>query len=356
MNQPVVVSQEGGVGRLILNRPKAINALNDEMVDLMSAALRKWREDEAVKAVVLSGAGERGLCAGGDIVSIHRDAKALVEAGAGDAEATACPSAVFWREEYQLNSEIAKFPKPYVALMDGIVMGGGVGVSAHANTRVVTDRTRLAMPETGIGFVPDVGGTHLLSQIPDRLGVYLGLTAASINGADAIALGIADHYVPAADLDAFVKAVSATTVDEALATYAQKPPASDLYAQRDWINEAFAADSVAEIVRRCESVGTEAAEKAAATLRAKSPTTLAVTLRALRNPLPTLDEALAREYRVSVRCVRSHDMAEGIRAQVIDKDRNPSWSPAEIGDVTEADVDAFFAPLPEGLELTIVNP
>ena len=360
-DKPVLVSVDGGVGRLVLNRPKAINALNDEMVDLMAAALRAWRDDDAVKAVVLSGAGERGLCAGGDIVSIHRDAKVLSEAGADDAAAAACPSAVFWREEYQLNSEIAKYPKPYVALMDGIVMGGGVGVSAHANTRVVTDRTRLAMPETGIGFVPDVGGTHLLSQITDDLGVYLGLTAGSINGADAVALGIADHYVPSADLDAFVAAIAETSVDEALATYAQTPPESALFAQRDWIREAFSADSVAEIVRRCEAVDPssphkEAADKAAATLRAKSPTTLAVTLRTLREPLPTLDEALHREYRVSLRCVRGHDMAEGIRAQVIDKDRNPAWNPADIDAVTTADVDAFFAPLPEGLELTIVEP
>lgn len=354
--KPVLVSLDGGVGRLVLNRPKAINALNDEMVDLMAAALRQWRDDDAVKAVVLSGAGERGLCAGGDIVSIHRDAKQLVESGGGDAEAAACPSAVFWREEYQLNSEIAKYPKPYVALMDGIVMGGGVGVSAHANTRIVTDRTRLAMPETGIGFCPDVGGTHLLSQIADNLGVYLGLTATSVNGADAVALGIADHYVQAADLDAFVAAITATSVDQAVAEFAQTPPESDLYAQRDWIREAFAADDVAEIIRRCEAVGTESADKAAATLRAKSPTTLAVTLRTLRNPLPTLDEALHREYRVSLRCVANHDMAEGIRAQVIDKDRNPSWNPADIAAVTPAIVDAFFAPLPDGLELTIVEP
>ncbi|EGD55333.1 enoyl-CoA hydratase/isomerase family protein [Gordonia neofelifaecis] len=352
---PVLVSESSGVGRLVLNRPKAINALNDEMVDLMAAALRRWRDDDSVRAVVLSGAGERGLCAGGDIVSIHRDAKALVESGAGDEEAAACPSAVFWREEYQLNSEIAKFPKPYVALMDGIVMGGGVGVSAHANTRVVTDRTRLAMPETGIGFVPDVGGTHLLSQITDNIGVYLGLTAGSINGADAVALGIADHYIPAADLDAFVTAIEATSVDEALARFTQTPPPSELDAQRGWIREAFAADTVAGIIDRCAAVGTEAADKAAATLRAKSPTTLAVTLRALRNPLPTLDDSLHREYRVSLRCVRSHDMAEGIRAQVIDKDRNPGWDPAEIDAVTAADVDAFFAPLPDDLELTIVG-
>ncbi|MGB3696205.1 MAG: enoyl-CoA hydratase/isomerase family protein [Gordonia sp. (in: high G+C Gram-positive bacteria)] len=362
MDQPVVVSERGGVGHLVLNRPKAINALNDEMVDLMAAALRRWRDDDAIVAVVLSGAGERGLCAGGDIVSIHRDATELLAAGADDAQAAACPSAVFWREEYQLNSEIAKYPKPYVAIMDGIVMGGGVGVSAHANTRVVTDRTRLAMPETGIGFIPDVGGTHLLAQIPDNLGVYLGLTAGSINGADAVALGFADHYVPAADLDAFVEAIADTSLDDALAKFAQTPPASALFAQRDWIAAAFDADSVAEIITRCEAVAerrgedaavAETAAKAVAAMRAKSPTTLSVTLRALRNPLPTLDEALHREYRLALRCVRNHDMVEGIRAQVIDKDRNPAWQPAHLNEVTVDAVDAFFAPLPADLELTI---
>lgn len=356
MEQPVLVTKRGGVGHLLLNRPKAINALNDEMVAIMADALRAWRDDEAIKAVVLSGAGERGLCAGGDIVSIHRDATALLEAGAGDVEAAACPSAVFWREEYQLNSEIAKYSKPYVALMDGIVMGGGVGVSAHANTRIVTDRTRLAMPETGIGFVPDVGGTHLLAHIVDNFGIYLGLTSASINGADAIALGLADHYVLGADLEAFVAAIADTSLDEALATYAQTPPESELYAQRDWLREAFAADTVAEIIARCEAVGNEAATKAAAAMAGKSPTTLSVTLRALREPLDTLDETLHREYRVSLRCIRNHDMAEGIRAQVIDKDRNPTWEPATLDAVNTSDVDGYFAPLADGLELVITNP
>ncbi|WP_051198162.1 enoyl-CoA hydratase/isomerase family protein [Gordonia shandongensis] len=354
-DQPVLVSVNRGVGHLLLNRPKAINALTHEMVEIMTAALREWRDDDAVHAVVLSGAGERGLCAGGDIVSIHRDAKALVEADADDAAAAACPSASFWREEYQLNSEIAKYPKPYVAIMDGIVMGGGVGVSAHANTRIVTDRTRLAMPETGIGFVPDVGGTHLLSHLSDGFGVYLGLTASSITGADAVALGIADHYVPSADLDAFVTAIGETSVDEALAAHAQAAPASDLWAQRDWISQAFDSDDVAEIIARCEAHGTEVAAGVAATLRAKSPTTLSVTLRALRDPLATLDDTLHREYRVSLRCVRSHDMAEGIRAQVIDKDRTPAWNPATLDAVTTARVDEFFAPLGD-LELTITEP
>ncbi len=349
----VLCAVDAGVATLTLNRPKSINALDQSMVDVMDESLRAWAADDAVTAVVLVGAGERGLCAGGDIVTIHRDASALSSANAGDADAAACPSAAFWRDEYRLNADIAKFPKPYVAIMDGIVMGGGVGISAHANTRIVTDRTRLAMPEVGIGFVPDVGGTHLLARVPDNLGIYAGLTAGQLSGADAIALGLADHFVPAADLDTFRQAIGETSVADAIAKYAQEPPVSKLAAQREWIRDAFAADTVAEIIDRCRAVGTEEAEKTAATIAAKSPLALAVTLRSLRDEKPTLEEALHREYRVSMRSLLNPDMAEGIRAQVIDKDRNPSWRHADHAAVTAADVDAFFAPLPAGLELTI---
>lgn len=349
----VLTTKNGSLATLTLNRPKSINALDHDMVSAMDAALREWAADDAVAAVVLAGAGERGLCAGGDIVAIHRDAAALSGAGADDAAAGACASAAFWRDEYRLNADIARYPKPYVAIMDGIVMGGGVGISAHANTRVVTDRTRLAMPEVGIGFVPDVGGTHLLARVPDGLGAYAALTAASLNGADAIALGLADHYVVADDLPAFRAALVDQGVADALSAFATPAPTSVLDAERDWITEAFAANTVAGIIENCRAVGRDFATKTADVIAAKSPTALAVTLRSLRDTHSTLPETLRREYRVSLRSLLHPDMAEGIRAQVIDKDRRPSWSPATADAVDMSAVEAFFAPLADGPELDI---
>ncbi|WP_168706205.1 enoyl-CoA hydratase/isomerase family protein [Gordonia paraffinivorans] len=343
-----VLAEENGSARsLILNRPKSINAIDHEMVTEMAKLLDGWATDDAVAAVVLYGAGERGLCAGGDIVAIHRDAAALSgNPDATDLDAENSPSAKFWFDEYRLNAAISRFPKKYVAIMDGIVMGGGVGVSAHGNTRVVTDRTRLAMPEVGIGFVPDVGGTHLLSRVPDGLGLYAGLTAAHLSGADAIAMGLADHYVPSESLPEFIEALGSSGLDAALGRFATEAPESKLAAQRGWISEAFAAETVSEIIERCRAVGTEEATKTADTIAAKSPTALAVTLRSLREAAgdATLEDTLVREYRVSLRCLLHPDMAEGIRAQVIDKDRNPSWA-----EFSEASVEKFFAPLPHDL-------
>ncbi|GAC70506.1 enoyl-CoA hydratase/isomerase family protein [Gordonia soli] len=344
---PVITRVEGGLGRLILNRPKAINALDHEMVRILHRQLSAWADDDSITAVALTGSGERGLCAGGDIVAIHRDASAST----GDSVAEASPSARFWWDEYLLNADIARYPKPYIAVMDGIVMGGGVGVSAHGNTRVVTDRTRLAMPETGIGFVPDVGGTHLLAQVPDELGTYAALTAKSVSGADAVVLGLADHYVPADRLDDLLSALATRSVGEALADTAVDPPTSALAAGREWIRDAFAGDSVPEIISRLRSLGTEDATTAADTIEAKSPTAVTVTLRSLRAAADesSLEEALIREYRVSVRCLIHPDLAEGIRAQVIDKDRSPSWRPPTLDAVDAAAVDGFFEPLPDDL-------
>ncbi|MDL9938634.1 enoyl-CoA hydratase/isomerase family protein [Gordonia sp. ABSL1-1] len=350
MTEPSVLAERNGsAAYLVLNRPKSINALDHEMALAMAAKLAEWAADDAVEAVVLSGAGERGLCAGGDIVAIHRDASAISGAGGagGDEAAQNSPSGRFWWDEYRLNADIASYPKPYVALMDGIVMGGGVGISAHANTRIVTDRTRLAMPEVGIGFVPDVGGTHLLSRVPDNLGTYAGLTAGSLSGADAIALGLADHYVLAESLDAFRTAIGTDGLRAALDRYATTPPESKIAAQREWISKVFAADTVAEIIEGARAVGTSEADKVADTIAAKSPTALAVTLRSLRAAAgdESLRQTLVREYRVSLRCLEHPDMAEGIRAQVIDKDRNPAWAQA----VSEADIERFFAPLDNDL-------
>lgn len=336
----VLTEVDGNVGLITLNRPKAINSLNQPMIDALSAVLTDWARDDKVRAVLLSGAGERGLCAGGDVVSIYHSArKDGVEARR------------FWRDEYQLNAQISEFAKPYVAVMDGIVMGGGVGVSAHANTRVVTDTSKVAMPEVGIGFIPDVGGVYLLSRAPGGLGLHAALTGAPFSGADAIAMGFADHYVPHADVEAFRRAVAADGVESALAKYAVEPPPGELAAQRDWIDECYAGQTVEDIVAALRAHGAGPAHDAADLIATRSPIALSVTLAAVRRAadLPTLKDVLVQDYRVSSASLRSHDLVEGIRAQLIDKDRNPQWSPARLVDVTAADVEAYFAPVDDDL-------
>ncbi|MGE2833932.1 enoyl-CoA hydratase/isomerase family protein [Mycobacterium sp. SMC-4] len=333
-NKDVLVNVENGIGLITLNRPKAINSLTHPMVTAVTQALQQWENDDAVRAVVVSGAGERGLCAGGDVVAIYHDAKA------GGAE-----SRRFWHDEYLLNAYIGRYPKPYVALMDGITMGGGVGISAHGSVRVVTDTTKMAMPEVGIGFIPDVGGTYILGRTPGLLGVHAALTGAPFSGADAIAMGFADHFVPHDRLDAFTRAIVADGVDAALAAHTQEPPPSPLAQERAWIDECYAKDTVAEIVAALQEHGSTAAGDAAELISTRSPIALSVTLRAVRQAaeLPTLEDVLVQEFRTSCASLRSHDLVEGIRAQLVDKDRNPQWSPASLDAVTAADVDAYFA-------------
>lgn len=336
----VLTNVEGGVGFVTLNRPKAINSLNQTMVDLLATVLMSWEHEDAVHAAVLSGAGERGLCAGGDVVAVYHSArKDGVEARR------------FWRHEYLLNALIGRFAKPYVALMDGIVMGGGVGVSAHANTRVVTDTSKVAMPEVGIGFIPDVGGVYLLSRAPGALGLHAALTGAPFSGADAIALGFADHFVPHGDLDAFTQKIVTGGVESALAAHAVEPPPSTLAAQRDWIDECYAGDSVADIVAALRKQGGEPAVNASDLIASRSPIALSVTLQAVRRAakLDTLEDVLIQDYRVSSASLRSHDLVEGIRAQLIDKDRNPNWSPATLDAITAADIEAYFEPVDDDL-------
>ncbi|MFB7468776.1 enoyl-CoA hydratase/isomerase family protein [Streptomyces sp. NPDC056224] len=335
----VLFDIEGGTGVVTLNRPKALNALTHPMVLRIDEALTGWAQDPAVHQVLIRGAGERGLCAGGDIRAIHDDAKAGNTA-----------SADFWRDEYRLNARIARYPKPYIALMDGIVMGGGVGVSAHGSVRVVTERSRVAMPETGIGFVPDVGGTWLLGRAPGRLGIHLALTGAAVGAADALLCGLADHFVPAARLTDLTAGLAAAPAPEVLPRYAAAPPPGDLPDRRAWIDHCYAADTVEEIVDRLLGQGEPAAKEAAETILAKSPTALKVTLAAVRRAaaLDSLERVLVQEFRVSCNALSAPDLVEGIRAQVVDKDRRPRWSPPALAAVADADVERFFAPLPGG--------
>ncbi|MWA09586.1 enoyl-CoA hydratase/isomerase family protein [Streptomyces sp. BA2] len=333
---PVLLRTHGRAGHIVLNRPRAINALNHAMVRLMDDALAAWERDDAVATVVLTGAGTRGLCAGGDIRSIHDD----IRAGGGAA------SVAFWRDEYRLNARIARYPKPYVAVMDGIVMGGGVGVSAHGSVRIVTERSKIAMPETGIGFVPDVGGTYLLTRTPGELGTHLALTGSAVGAGDALLCGLADHYVPSERLPDFTAALADAEVSEVVAEYAAAAPDGELAAHREWIDACYSADSVEEIVDRLYSSGDRAAKETAETVLGKSPTSLKVTLAALRRAraLASLEQVLDQEYRVSATAITAPDMVEGIRAQVVDKDRDPHWSPAELPQVTDAEVARHFAP------------
>jgi enoyl-CoA hydratase len=332
---------DDGVGFVTLNRPNALNSLTQGMVNELSTVLTGWAQDEAVRAVVLSGAGERGLCAGGDVVAVYHSARA-----------DGVAARRFWYDEYLLNAKIGRFPKPYVSLMDGIVMGGGVGVGAHANTRVVTDTSKMAMPEVGIGFIPDVGGAYLLSRAPGSLGLHVALTGAPFSGADAIALGFADHYVPHDKLDRFSRAIVSDGVERALSIHTIEPPPSQLAVQRDWIDECYAGDTVADIVAALRGHGAGAANDAATVIATRSPIALSVTLEAVRRAakLDTLEDVLRQDYRVSSASLRSHDLVEGIRAQLVDKDRNPRWSPASLTEVSAADVEAYFAPVDDDLK------
>ena len=330
----VLFERRGHLGIVTLNRPKAVNALTAGMASAMLDQLTRWADDDAIAAVLVRGAGERGLCAGGDIVAIYRD---MLDGGQATAE--------FWAEEYRLNLLISEYPKPYVAFMDGLVLGGGVGISAHGSVRVVTERTRMGMPETTIGFVPDVGGTLLLSRSPGETGTHAALTGAHLDGADALFLGLADHYVPSERLAELAVALESEAAGSAVARFTEEAPRSALAAQREWIDACYSSDDAAEILRRLRTVGGEA-EGVADTIETKSPTAVAVALASLRRVRGfSLDEALAQEYRVGLRFLAGPDFREGIRAQVVDKDRTPHWQPATLGEVRHDDVEAYFAPL-----------
>jgi enoyl-CoA hydratase len=328
--------RRGRLGIVVLDRPEAINALDHGMVRSIASRLEAWRHDDAVGAVLLRGAGDRGFCAGGDIVAIRRDAL-----GGGTA------SIDFWRDEYTLDAAIARYPKPVVAIMDGIVLGGGVGLAGHASHRIVTETSAVGLPETVIGFVPDVGGTWLLSRAPGELGTHLALTAASVGAADAIAVGLADSFVPRDRLPALVAALETLAPHEVIPAAAVEPRASSLLAQRSWVDAAYAGDDLAAILARLDALGTAEAASAAASIRSASPTALVVTLAALRRArtLPDLESVLEQDLRVSARTLDWPDLAEGIRARVIDRDRAPRWDPASIDEVDPALVRSMFEPL-----------
>jgi enoyl-CoA hydratase len=341
----LLVERRGRLGVLTLNRPRAINALTHGMVLGVLGALEDWRDDDSVHALLITGAGERGLCAGGDIVALYNDATS------GDGAA----SARFWADEYRMNSLLGSYPKPIVAIQDGLVLGGGIGISAHCSHRIVTERSSVGLPEVGIGFVPDVGATWLLARAPGELGVAAALAGRRLGAGDAIALGLSDAFVPSDHLLELRAALEIESPDDAIARHSHTPPVGELASARHWIDAAFSADSVDVILQLLGSVGEEAAPFVAA-IEAASPTAVAVTLESLRRAgrLRSLDETLVQEYRVSMHALGTHDFAEGVRAQVIEKDRNPRWEPPTTGEVERDAVLAYFES-PAGGDLDLMK-
>jgi enoyl-CoA hydratase len=337
----LIVRREGAAGVIRLNRPKALNALTLEMTRSIVAALDAFEADPQVALILLEGAGERGLCAGGDIRGLYESAKAGGDLGK-----------IFWREEYILNARIAAFPKPYVAYMDGLVMGGGVGLAAHASHRIVTEKTKVAMPEVGLGFFPDVGGTWLLSRTPGELGTYFGLTGLTMNGADAVFCRFADVRIGSSDWPALRSAltgvkpdVDAARVMATIATFATAAETGPVSLQRHLIDRTFAFDTIEEIVAALQQDGSEFALATLAAIRDKSPRGLKVTLKLLRlaRASASLEECLSREYLAALEVFDSADFVEGVRAAIIDKDRNPKWQPPTIEQVTPDIVARYLA-------------
>jgi enoyl-CoA hydratase len=337
----LIVRREGAAGVIRLNRPKAINAMTLEMSIGIDAALDRFETDPEVGLIILEGAGERGLCAGGDIRGLWESSREGGDLGAR-----------FWRQEYVMNARIAKYPKPYVAFMDGLVMGGGVGLSGHASHRVVTDRTKLAMPEVGLGFFPDVGGTWLLSRSPGEIGTYFGLTGQTMNGPDAIHAKFADAVVPAAKwpelreaLTKLRQGATAADVSKLINGFATGETAGPVTAKQAAIDALFGFDRMEDIVAALRRDGSEFAQATLKTLNEKSPRGMVVTLKLLRlaRTASNLEECLVREYRAALEVFRSDDFREGVRAAVIDKDRNPAWSPPRIEDVTPEMLAPYLA-------------
>jgi enoyl-CoA hydratase len=328
----VVTRRDGRIGRILLNRPTALNAIDLPMIRACAQALDQWRDDPHVHAVVIEGAGDRAFCAGGDIRALRQ-----YELDGEHHRAEA-----FFREEYELNLAIATYPKPYAAQIDGICMGGGIGVSMHAPYRVATEHAAFAMPETAIGFFPDIGATFFLPRLPGQLGAYLGLTGLRLQGADAVHAGLATHFTRREDLPALSRAL-AEDGPAALARYVAPLPAFSLAPHRAAIDHCFGTDSVPEIVRRLEAVGGEWAAKTLATLRSVSPSALCWTFAALRRGAHlTLPQCQAAELALTRTAMQHPDFAEGVRAMVVDKDRKPRWQPARIEDVDPAGIAAML--------------
>ena len=341
MTDDILIRVDGHAGFISLDRPAALNALTLPMVHAMTEALLEWRDDAAVKCVVIDHADGRGFCAGGDIAFLRNSA--INDGGVSGRK--------FFHDEYQLNHLLFTYPKPVVAFMDGICMGGGVGISQPARFRVATENTKFAMPETGIGLFPDVGGGWYLSRLEGRVGQYLALTGSRVAGPECLALGLATHYLPSSALveaKARIASEDVEHLDGILSTLSETPPASKIVETLLQINRHFASNAFEDILASLEGDASEWAMRELATLRTKSPQTCKVALRQLAESLKLTDfvDNMAMEYRIASRVLVRPDFAEGVRAVIVDKDNAPQWDPATAEGVTEALVDAIFAPLP----------
>ncbi len=345
--EDILFARRGAMAEITLNRPAALNSLTLAMMQALDPRLDEWEADRDVGAVVIRGAGGRAFCAGGDIRALYGSR----ESG----ERTY--RAAFYREEYSQNRRIFRFAKPYVALIDGIVMGGGVGLSVHGSHRVASERTLFAMPETGIGLFPDVGATYVLPRLAGELGMYLGLTGARLKAADCLYAGIATHYAPSAKFPAIADALAAAdlgqgraAVSAVLASFAEDPGTAPLSEARAAIDRCFAGKSVEAILEALAREGTALAKDTAAILAQKSPTSLKLTFRALRLGRGlTFEEAMIMEYRLCQYCMDGHEFFEGVRAVIVDKDGAPKWRPPTLAGVEEAELARAFAPRADDL-------
>ncbi|HEX6740425.1 MAG TPA: enoyl-CoA hydratase/isomerase family protein [Sphingomicrobium sp.] len=338
MSDEVLISVEGAVGRIRLNRPKAIHALTTGMCEVMSEALLKWRSDTAVEAVVIDHAEGRGFCAGGDVVMLWRS-------GSADGE----DARRFFFAEYRLNHLLFTYPKPTVAIMDGITMGGGVGISLPCQVRIATENTRYAMPETSIGLFPDVGGGWYLPRLPGRVGEFMALTGARLDGAECHYLGLATHYVPQASLAELVERVesSPARLNGAIGALAVTPPDPKIAENLPAITRCFASYRLEDVCAALKADGSDWAATELATLGTKSPLSCKVTLRLMEEGAnrASFEDEMRAEYALASRVVRTHDFREGVRALLIDKDNSPQWDPPTPERVDEEMLDVLFAPL-----------
>lgn len=330
----VLFAVDGTLGRVLLNRPRAINSLTRDMVVAMRAQLLAWADDDAVAAVSIEGAGERGLCAGGDVRAV-REAHLTGTSGGVD----------FWADEYVLDAQIAEYPKPVIAIMDGVVMGGGLGISMFGVARWTTERSKVAMPETIIGFFPDVAATYLLSRAPGQAGTHVALTGATFTGADAVHLGLADAVVQHAQLPQLVRAIAAGGPVEPVPAGATTQEGSALAASHDWIDECYAGDDLVAILGRLRDHEHPDARAAAQEISLRSPLSVAVTLEALRRAerAGSVREVLETDTVVARGLLERSDFTEGVRAQLVDKDRQPRWEHERVEEVTRAEVLAVFS-------------
>jgi enoyl-CoA hydratase len=339
----VLFEKRGAAGLITLNRPKALNALTHGICLSMTMQLRAWAVQDDVKVVVIQGSGERAFCAGGDIRSLYESGVNKTPYALG-----------FYRDEYVLNALIKHYPKPYVALINGIVMGGGVGVSVHGSHRIANETTTFAMPETGIGLFPDVGGSYFLPRMEGRIGMYLALTGARLKTVDTLYSGVATHFVPGADWPALIADLAAgKSADRVVDRKGEDLPSGFLADHRASIDKIFAQNSVEEILAALDADHTDWSRDTAKTIRAKSPTATKIAFRQVREGAKLdFDDCMKMEWRMVNRVVAGHDFYEGVRATIIDKDGIPKWMPPTLPEVSDADVNAYFTPL-DGKELVL---